>query len=125
MTGRARDELAGLGLHRVPLGVVAGYAFDPTRRITGRLMGTGVAEVMWWMPTRRELHGGSDVRVGLGLRADLVVNMHRGLGFFLAGSAVGWLRNVRVDAETSGVMRAVLQPGPVGAEVRAGLQYEF
>jgi hypothetical protein len=63
--------------------------------------------------------------VGLGLRADLVVHLHRGLSLVVGASGVGWLRNVRVDVEESGVTRAVLDPDQIGAETRAGLQYEF
>jgi hypothetical protein len=32
---------------------------------------------------------------------------------------------VRVEVEESGVVRAVLDPGPIGIEARAGLQIEF
>lgn len=125
MTGPARDESTHLQLHRVPLGVVVGYAFDPTRRVTGRIMATGVTEVMWWRPATASLRSGADVRVGAGLRGDLVVRLHRGLGLVLGASALGWLRNVRVDVEESGVRRVVLHPSRFGGEVRVGLQYEF
>lgn len=125
MSGPARDESTHLQLHRVPLGVVVGYAFDPTRRVTGRIMATGVAEVMWWRPAATSLRTGSDVRLGAGVRGDLVVRLYRGLGLVVGASALGWLRNVRVDVEESGVRRVLLHPSRFGGEARVGMQYEF
>ncbi|EDM76336.1 hypothetical protein PPSIR1_18557 [Plesiocystis pacifica SIR-1] len=127
-TGLARDALSPLQLHRVPIGLTLGYAFDPDRRVSGRILATGVVEAVSWQPTDAsdlELAGGTDLRVGLGVRGDLVIKLHAGLGLLLGGSVVGWLRNVRVDVDESGELRTVLGPAPVGGELRAGLEYAF
>lgn len=125
-TGQARDEATDLRIQRLPLGVAVGYGFDPSRRVTGRIMAIGVAEVMWWTPdANTSLDPGLDVRIGLGVRADLVVGLYRDLGLVVSAAGVGWLRNLKVEIDEGGVGRTVLDPHPIGAEVRLGVQYEF
>ena len=126
-TGRARDDLTDLRLHRVPVGLAVGYALDPEARVSGRFLATGVAEWMRWTPTSNMdvLGRASDIRIGMGLQADLVVRLHRGLAVVISAAGTGWLRTVRVDVDELGTVRAVLEPFPFGAEARAQLQYEF
>jgi len=125
-TGRARHELSQLRVHRVPLGLFIGYAFDPSRRVSGRVGATATAELMWWRPQASAgLNPGLDFRLGLGVRADLLIHLHRGLGLVVSGAGVGWLRNIRVDVGEVDATRTVLRAVPIGAELRGGLQYEF
>ncbi|NVB39655.1 hypothetical protein G6O69_17565 [Pseudenhygromyxa sp. WMMC2535] len=128
VTSEARDETSPLRVQRVPLSFALGYAFDPKRVVSGRVLAVGTGEWIGWQPrsgSAPSLRGGRDLRVGLGVRGDLVLHVHAGLAVLVGASATAWLRNVRVDVEASGEPRSVLAPWPAGGELRVGLEYEF